>query len=66
MQKPSYKISVGSTTIDSAKPSSGRLVSIFTEKSMTIPADISEIVVGVPFGSQINKTDKISIELGYS
>jgi hypothetical protein len=66
MQKPSYKISVGSTIIDSAKPSSGRLVSIFTEKSMTIPADISEIVVGVPFGSQINKTDKISIELGYS
>ena len=66
MQKPSYKISIGSTTIDSAKPSSGRLVSIFTEKSMDTPADVSEIVLGVPFGLQINKTDKISIELGYS
>lgn len=66
MQKPSYKISIGSTIIDSSRPLNGRLVSIFTEKSMATPADVSEIVLGVPFGLQINKTDKISIELGYS
>lgn len=66
MQNPSYIVSIGSTTIDSAKPSSGRLVSIFTEKSMATPADVSEIVLSVPCGFQINKTDKISIELGYS
>lgn len=66
MQRPSYKISIGSTTIDSEKPSSGRLVSIFTEKSMATPADVFEIVLGVSSGLQINKTDKISIELGYS
>jgi len=66
MQKPSYKISIGSTTIDSEKPFNGRLVSIFTEKSLVTPADVFEIVLSIPSELQIKKTDKVSIELGYS
>lgn len=66
MQKPSYKISIGSTTIDSEKPFSGKLVSIFTEKSLATPADIFEIAVAGHSGLGIKKTDKVSIELGYS
>ena len=56
MNQPSYKLSIGSTSIDSAKdPLSGRLVSLFIEKSM----DTLNGVKG-------KKKDKVSIELGYS
>jgi len=55
MQKPSYKISIGSTTIDSEKPFNGRLVSIFTEKSLVTPADVFEIVLSIPSELQIKK-----------
>ena len=66
MQRPSYKISIGSTIIDSTKPLSRRLVSLFIEKSMVTPADVFEVVLGVPSGIKIEKKDKVSIELGYS
>jgi len=66
MQKPSYKISIGSTTIDSEKPISGRLVSIYTEKNMAIPADSFEIILGTPIELKIKKNDKVDVELGYS
>jgi len=65
MHKPSYKLSISSTTIDSKDPASGRLVSLSIEKSMDTPADIFEMILGVPCDLNLRKKDSASIELGY-
>lgn len=67
MNQPSYKLSIGSTSIGSAKdPLSGRLVSLLVEKGMDTPADKFEIVLGAPDGINLKKKDKVAVELGYS
>lgn len=63
--QPSYKASIASTTIDSAKAISGRLLSIFVEKSMDTPADKFEIALAID-ELKIKIDDRAAIELGYA
>lgn len=67
MLKPSYKLKIGSTEIDLASdPLSGRLASLFVEKSMDTPADKFEIILGLPNRMKLENKDKAAIELGYA
>lgn len=65
MNQPSYKLSLGSTTIDSATPLSGRLLSLFVEKGMHTPADKFEITLAID-ELKIKINDRVAIELGYA
>lgn len=66
MLHPSYKITLGSMTIDSTQLSSnGTLVSINTAMPMNSTAGIATIVLSQVIQHQIQRGDPVTIELGY-
>lgn len=66
MLKPAYKLTIGSTTIDSsADPTASNIVSIEVNLDMDIPADSFNIVLGQVKNLSVKKGDSTKIELGY-
>lgn len=67
MFKPAYKLTIGSTTIDSsADPAAGTIIGIEVDLDMDIPADSLNIVLGQVNGLNVAKGDSALIELGDS
>ncbi len=65
MRKPAYKLTIGSTTIDSSvDPTTSPIVSIEVELDMDIPADSFNIIIGQVNGLKVAKGDSVVIELG--
>jgi len=65
MLKPAYKLTIGSTTIDSlSDPRASTITSIEVDLDMDIPADSFNIVLAQINGLGVAKGDKVLIELG--
>ncbi len=65
MLKPAYKLTIGSTTIDSSTdPTASIIVSIEVRLDIDIPADSFEIVLGQIRELSIARGDSATVELG--
>ncbi|MFH1860612.1 MAG: hypothetical protein ABH870_06335 [bacterium] len=65
MLKPAYKLTIGSTTIDSlTEPTSSLVISIQVRLDMDIPADSFNITLAQGNELSVNRGDNVIIELG--
>lgn len=66
MQHPGYKISLGSTVIDSfADPTASTVRDIEVESDMNTSSDVFNITLAQTDGLTVNKGDSCKVELGY-
>jgi phage protein D len=64
--KPSYKLTIGSTTIDSTEDLAATVVSIRIEIDMAVPASRLANTLGNVNGLTVAEGDPVAVELGYA
>jgi phage protein D len=64
--KPVYRVTIGTTTIDSTADLAAPVVSISVEIDMDVPASSLAVALGNVNGLSAAEGDLISVELGYA
>jgi len=66
MLKPVYKLTIGTTAVDSAMDLSASVVGIQVEVDMDVPASRVAVTLGNVNGLTVDEGDPVAVELGYA